>query len=101
MINEDDEKMLSPELVLHMADLSRLKLSDAEVEKFGRQFAVILGYMKVLNKVDAGQADPLYSCAEQTAAEREDIADNRRSQKEVLANAPETDGEYFLVPRII
>lgn len=103
MENKSDKhsEALSADLVRHMADLSRLSLTEAEIEKFGRQFATILGYMAVLKKVDTSGVEPLYSCAFQKAGERRDEPDNRRSRGEILANAPETDGEYFIVPRII
>lgn len=92
---------LSPELVRHMADLSKLALTDEEVEIFGRQFAVILDHMAVLQSVDTENVQPLYSCVDNPAHKRKDIAKNERSRKEILANAPETDGESFIVPRII
>lgn len=92
---------LNPEVVRHMAELSRLELTDAETEKFGRQLASILSYMSVLDKVDTNGVEPLYACVFQKEDVRKDTAVNRRSRQEILTNAPETDGECFIVPRII
>lgn len=96
-----DNKTISPEEVAHMAALSRLSVSEEEQALFARQFGDILGYMDVLAQVDTENVQPLYSPAQHTAAGREDQAVSRRSRQEVLANAPEQDGEYFIVPRIV
>ena len=85
----------------HMAQLSRLSLSGQEQELFARQLGDILGYMDVLAKVDTSAVEPLYSPAQHTSATREDVAAHVRTRQEVLANAPEADGEYFMVPRIV
>ncbi|MGE9986060.1 Asp-tRNA(Asn)/Glu-tRNA(Gln) amidotransferase subunit GatC [Desulfovibrio sp. SGI.169] len=92
---------ISREEVAHMAALSRLRVSDEEQELFARQFGDILGYMDVLARVDTDNVEPLYSPAQHTARGREDQAVNRRSREEALGNAPEADGEYFIVPRIV
>ncbi len=96
-----ENKTISPEEVAHMAALSRLSVSEEEQALFARQFGDILGYMDVLARVDTENVEPLYSPAQHTAPGREDQAANRRTRREVLANAPEQDGEYFIVPRIV
>lgn len=92
---------VSSDEVLHMAQLSRLAVTSEELEQFRQQFTGILGHMDRLAMVDTGNVEPLYSPIQQEAGEREDRADNRRSREEILANAPETDGVYFIVPRIV
>ena len=84
-----------------MAAHSRLRASDEEQKLFARQFWDILGYMDVLAQVNTENVDPLYSPVQHAAEGREDRAVNRRSREEVLANSPEADGEYFIVPRIV
>lgn len=92
---------IAPEQVLHMARLSRLALSPEEQELFTRQFGDILNHMDVLNGIDVTGISPLYTPALHTAAPRQDQPMNRRTHEEILGNAPEADGEYFIVPRII
>lgn len=96
-----ENKTISPEEVAHMAALSRLSVNEEEQALFARQFGDILGYMDVLAQVDTENVEPLYSPVRHAAAGREDQAVNRRARQEVLANAPEQDGEYFIVPRIV
>ena len=96
-----EHNSISREEVAHMAALSRLRVSDEEQKLFARQFGDILGYMDVLAQVDTDNVEPLYSPVQHPAQSREDQAVNRRSREEVLGNAPEADGEYFIVPRIV
>lgn len=96
-----DKQRVSVEEVRHMAALSRLAVSEEEERLFARQFGGILAHMDILSRVDTEGVEPLYSPIAHAAPTREDEAVNRRTRAEILANAPETDGEYFVVPRIV
>lgn len=95
------EKEISLEEVRHMANLSRLVITEEEEAVFAGQFARILGHMEVLRNVDTNGVEPLYSPAQGSAETRPDEAHESRGADVILANAPETDGEYFIVPRIV
>lgn len=92
---------VSLEEVRHMAQLSRLAISEQEEKLFARQFGDILGHVDILAAVDTEGVQPLYSPVTGREATREDEARDIRSRAEILANAPETDGECFIVPRIV
>ena len=92
---------ITKETVAHMAALARLDIDDSTQERFTRQFTDILSYMEVLDGVNTEGVEPLYSPVRHSDASREDAADNRRTREQVLGNAPEQDGQYFIVPRIV
>lgn len=94
-------RTVSPDEVRHMAQLSRLVISEQEEKLFARQFGDILGHVEILSGVNTDGVAPLYSPASSEESTREDEARDIRSRSEILANAPETDGECFLVPRIV
>ncbi|MBD5641789.1 MAG: Asp-tRNA(Asn)/Glu-tRNA(Gln) amidotransferase subunit GatC [Desulfovibrio sp.] len=94
-------KEVSPADVRHMALLSRLLISPEEEKLFQRQFGEILDHISVLESVDTEAMEPLYWPACHPGLTRLDEAADIRTRQDVLANAPETDGECFLVPRII
>lgn len=94
-------KDVSLEEVRHMGSLSRLLISPEEEILFQRQFGEILDHIAVLDSVCTEGVEPLYSPACHPGAARLDEARDIRSRTEILANAPETDGKCFLVPRII
>ncbi|MBQ7617909.1 MAG: Asp-tRNA(Asn)/Glu-tRNA(Gln) amidotransferase subunit GatC [Desulfovibrio sp.] len=87
--------------VKHMATLSRLSVSEEEQKIFASQFADILAYMDVLTQLDVKDVEPLFSPVAHSCLPREDKAANLRTREEILKNAPEADGDYFIVPRIV
>lgn len=93
--------MLTPENMAHLCTLARLDPDEATRTKFGAQCDDILAYMDILAEVDTASVAPLYSPVRHTEGTRPDVAEKRRERAEVLANAPESDGEFFVVPRIV
>ena len=93
-----ENKNISQDVVAHMAQLSRLAVSDEEKALFARQFGDILAYMDVLAQVDTSAVEPLYS---PVTPMRDDQPERKRRREDVLGNAPEHDEDYFIVPRIV
>lgn len=87
--------------VRHMAALARLDVDASTQDVFAKQFGDILTYMQALSQVDTEGVEPLYSPTLHASPVRPDVATNRRQREDVLHNAPEQNGEYFVVPRIV
>ena len=87
--------------VAHMAALAKLDLDTATQERFARQFSGILNYMAVLNAIDTQGVSALYQPVHHSAQARPDQVANSLDLEKLLANAPEQDGHYFVVPRIV
>lgn len=92
---------ITREEVEYVAHLSRLELSDGEMEKFGSQLDAILGYMGKLNELDTQGVEPMVHGIEAPAPVRQDVAGRSLPSAESLRNAPESHDGYFKVPRII
>jgi len=92
---------ITPERVAEVARLARLTFTPEELTRFAAQIGDILAYMDTLNALDTTGVEPLYSPSGLTGVTREDAARQANSRAETLANAPETDGEFFIVPRIV
>jgi len=93
--------MLSASELDHLCRLARLAPDAATRDHFATQCSDILAYMDKLAEVDTSGVEPLYSPVSHREAFREDIAIRRRTRQEILANAPESDGSFFIVPRIV
>ncbi len=91
---------ISKDEVARVAALARLKCSDDQLELYARQLGDILQYMDTLNELETEGVEPLYSPIAHQRAFREDEARQESSREEVLSNAPETDGTYFIVPKV-
>ena len=93
---------LSREDVLKLARLSRLRLSDAEVDKFSDELSEILAYVEKLNSVDVGGLEPTYQVTGLKNVMRPDKPkDYGYTPDDLLANAPATEGHQFKVKRVL
>ncbi len=93
---------LTKKQVLHVAELSNLKLTDAEIEKFTPQLDKIIEFVGALNEVNTDNVLPTVQTTGLTNVLREDkiIAENILSQQKALSG---TDGHngYFKVKAIL
>jgi aspartyl-tRNA(Asn)/glutamyl-tRNA(Gln) amidotransferase subunit C len=89
--------------VEHVARLARLSLTDSEKERFTAQLEGILEYIDILNKADTANVEPMSHVLPMSNVWREDKAEPNRlgSQEDILKNAPEAEGPYFKVKKII
>jgi len=92
---------ITRENVAHMAELARLALDEATLERFMSQFRDILRYMDELNALDTREVEALYQPVQHDASPRPDVVGASLDRKTLLAGAPEQDGQYFVVPRIV
>jgi aspartyl-tRNA(Asn)/glutamyl-tRNA(Gln) amidotransferase subunit C len=92
---------ISPAQVRHVARLSRLALSEDELARFGAQLESILGYVAKIDQVDVTGVEPMAHAADLKNVLREDVVEGVLPTEEVLRNAPEADGPFFKVPKVI
>ena len=93
--------MISRQDVEHVARLSRLALTDAEIERMREQLSGILAYIDKLRALDTAGVAPTSHAVPLVNVMRDDETRPCLSQDEALANAPERSGEYVRVPKII
>lgn len=89
------------EEVRHIAKLARLSFSEAEEQRMASELSAILDYMETLNELDTGAVPPMSHVLEAANVYREDEPKQRISHDEALENAPDHDGTYFRVPKVI
>lgn len=92
---------LTRENVAKIARLSRLRLTDSELDRFTGQLGEILNYVEMLNELDTSGVEPMAHAADLSNVFRPDVPAPSLSREEVFRNAPRTDGKYFLVPPIL
>ncbi len=92
---------LTEEEVRHVAKLARLKCSDAEIKEFTGQLGAILEYVAQLEEVDTENVEPLAHCLPVHNVFRKDEVRPSLSNEKALTNAPQRDGEFFAVPKIL
>jgi aspartyl-tRNA(Asn)/glutamyl-tRNA(Gln) amidotransferase subunit C len=92
---------ISLEQVRHVAKLARLELTDDQIRKFTPQLESILQYVAKIAEVDVAGVEPMAHALPIHNVFREDIPGPSLPLDDVLKNAPETDGPFFKVPKVI
>ncbi len=92
---------ITREEVRHVADLARLELSESEEEQMTVQMNGILEYMEKLNELDTAGISATTHAIQLQNVFRPDEANPSLERNRALANAPETDGVNFIVPKVI
>jgi aspartyl-tRNA(Asn)/glutamyl-tRNA(Gln) amidotransferase subunit C len=103
--------------VTYVADLANLELSADERAGMVRDLNSILGYIDRLNELDTSNVEPMAQVSDRygvdeskqgserfSYASREDVVEGLRKslpQEVALANAPDADGTFFRVPKVI
>ena len=87
--------------VEHVALLSRLEFSEAELEKYTSQLDAILVYIDVLKQVDTEGVEPLAHVLDLKNVMRPDVVQPSLPRKAALFNAPEPENGFFKVPKIV
>jgi len=87
--------------VRHVAKLARLKCTDDEIKEFTCQLGAILEYVAQLEEVDTENVEPLAHCLPVHNVFRKDEVRPSLSNEEALSNAPQRDGEFFAVPKVL
>jgi aspartyl-tRNA(Asn)/glutamyl-tRNA(Gln) amidotransferase subunit C len=93
--------MIDRELVRKVANLARLELTPDEEEKFTAQLGDILGLVEQLNELNVGNVVPTTRAIDVSNITREDQLQIYSERESILSNAPEQEGEFFRVPRIL
>jgi aspartyl-tRNA(Asn)/glutamyl-tRNA(Gln) amidotransferase subunit C len=91
---------ISKEEVARIAELAGLKLSPEELDTHTVDLARIIDYFERLSTIDTSEISPRQASAD-TAALRDDVVCPSLSAEEALKNAPETEDNYIIVPRVI
>jgi aspartyl-tRNA(Asn)/glutamyl-tRNA(Gln) amidotransferase subunit C len=95
------EELITPDTVREVAVLARLALGPSELSRFAPQFESILGYVRQLNAVDVSNVEPMAHAVPLANVLRDDVVGPSLPLEKVLQNAPESDGPFFKVPKVI
>jgi aspartyl-tRNA(Asn)/glutamyl-tRNA(Gln) amidotransferase subunit C len=95
---------ISEKDVVYVSDLAHLELTPEERARMVRDLNSILEHIDRLNQLDTTSVEPMaqvFAAAEMGAAMREDELRPSLPHEEAMRNAPQTDGTYFRVPKVI
>lgn len=87
--------------VARIATLARIRLSDAQRDAAAVELSRILDWVAQLDEVDTRDVEPMRSVMPITPTLRDDVVSDGGRAEDVLQNAPQRSGDYFVVPKVV
>ncbi|GAA6212984.1 MAG: aspartyl/glutamyl-tRNA(Asn/Gln) amidotransferase subunit C [Methyloligella sp.] len=84
-----------------IAKLARIKVTDQETKSLEGELSSILSWVEQLNEVDTDDVEPLTSVVETTMKKREDVVTDGGYAQRVTKNAPLSEDNFFVVPKVV
>ncbi len=100
-MSEKQEVKVDEKLVREIASLARLDLTDEETRTFVPQFQDILKYFSILNELDTENVPPAYLSSTNKTVIRDDNVEASVPTQDFLANTPQAEDDYVLIPRVL
>ena len=104
-----DTGQVSLDEVRHVAQLANLELTAQELPHMQRDLNAVLGYIAQLNELDTAGVPAMAQVSEMLGGVVAEHGETLRRDAErpsldraaVMSSAPETDGKFFKVPKVI
>jgi aspartyl-tRNA(Asn)/glutamyl-tRNA(Gln) amidotransferase subunit C len=92
---------IDADTVRRIAHLARIAVADAEIEHLRGEINAILAFVEQLQEVNIKGVEPMTSVTPMRMKERADVVTDGGIADDILKNAPEKDGHYFVVPKVV
>lgn len=87
--------------VRRIARLARIKITDDEAKGLEKELSGILDWVEQLKQVDTDAVEPMTRVVAQDLKKRKDEVTDGGKAAEIVANAPETEDQFFVVPKVV
>lgn len=87
--------------VKRVARLARIAVSEEDANRMTGELNNILGFVAQLDEVNVDGIEPLTSIVPMALRRREDAVNDGAKAADIVANAPATDENFFLVPKVV
>ena len=91
--------IISDETIEYVGILAKLELSDEEKEKAKHDMGELLDYIDKLNELDTSAVEPMSHVFDVNNVFRDDVVTNGDDRDNMLKNAPDSNGETYIVPK--
>lgn len=87
--------------VRRIARLARIRVAEEDVAAYEGEINAILGFVEQLSEVDVEGVEPMTSVAPMTLRRREDTVTDGGYAEQIVANAPISEDNFFMVPKVV
>ena len=92
---------IKKEEIIHIANLSNLNLSEAEINRYTEEMKAIVEFANKVNEVDTTQVSETAFITNRVNVFRKDEVKTSMDRKELLQNAPSSNGEAYSIPNVL
>jgi aspartyl-tRNA(Asn)/glutamyl-tRNA(Gln) amidotransferase subunit C len=87
--------------VRRIAKLARIAMDDAQAAEMETELNVLLDWVQQLSEVDVEGVPPMTSVVQQRLKMREDVVTDGGYADDLMKNAPQSEGHFFVVPKVV
>lgn len=87
--------------VRRVARLARIEVTDEEASSLKGELSGILQWVEQLEEVDTEHVEPMTRVVPVALKQREDVVTDGKKAEDVVANAPLSDDNFFVVPTVV
>ncbi|WP_374622724.1 Asp-tRNA(Asn)/Glu-tRNA(Gln) amidotransferase subunit GatC [Devosia sp.] len=87
--------------VKRIGRLARIRIEEDEVGRYQEELNAILGFVEQLGEVDVSGVEPMTSVTPMQLRRRDDVVTDGGYPDRVVANAPLTEDNFFMVPKVV
>ncbi len=87
--------------VRRIARLARIKIEDSEVAGLEKELSGILDWVEQLNEVDTSDVPPMTRVVPIALKQRDDVVNDGEMADAVTQNAPLSEDDFFVVPKVV
>ena len=92
---------IDKDTVKHISKLARISLDENKAESLSKDLTSIMKFIEKLNKLNTDNVKPLTSIVNASLKSRNDEIKDGKIREQILKNSPESNEEFFVVPKII
>lgn len=92
---------ITDEMIDKLAKLAKLNFNEDEKSVIKNDLEKMIGFVEKLNELDLSGVEPLMHMSQSGNVLRDDVVEGSISREKALQNAPQTDGQFFMVPKVI
>ena len=87
--------------VKRVAHLARIAVSEEDAARMEGELNAILGFVEQLSEVDVEGVEPMTSVTPMAMKKRADVVTDGSKARDIVANAPESTDNFFVVPKVV
>ena len=92
---------IDKDTVKHISKLARISLDEKKIDSLSKDLSSIMKFIEKLNELNTDKTTPLTSIINASLKSREDEVKDGKIRDQILKNSPESNEEFFVVPKVI